>query len=210
MTQPNDSFASHPALAQSALGRSSYFALFGTQTIGAVFLIWTGLLVYREVLADPVSHETHPWAIVGSLSSIALMQICYWVSYRVRPPLPQFQNALLGHAILLLARMIYVLPTSIFGFVFIAQRPEFEIPSTSASSFFWVSSPCSATCAIWSASVGFSLTEKRAPRPDTRFINTPLSYAAAAMLEEDDRAAKSRPAPTPRRSNISLSRTPAV
>jgi hypothetical protein len=128
MTQPNDSFASNPALAQSALGRSSFFALFGTQTIGAIFLICTGLLVYREVLADPVSHETHPWAIVGSLSSIALMQICYWVSYRVRPPLPQFQNALLGHAILFLARMIYVLPTSIFGFVFIAQRPEFEIP----------------------------------------------------------------------------------
>jgi hypothetical protein len=128
MTQPNDSLASNPALAQSALGRSSYFALFGTQTIGAAFLIWTGLLVYREVLADPVSHETHPWAIVGSLSSIALMQICYWVSYHVRPPLPQFQNALLGHAILFLARMIYVLPTSIFGFVFIAQRPEFEIP----------------------------------------------------------------------------------
>jgi hypothetical protein len=56
------------------------------------------------------------------------MQISYWVSYRVRPWLPQFQNALLGHAILFLARMIYVLPTSIFGFVFIAQRPEFDIP----------------------------------------------------------------------------------
>ena len=24
--------------------------------------------------------------------------------------------------------MIYVLPTSIFGFVFVAQRPEFDIP----------------------------------------------------------------------------------
>ena len=34
----------------------------------------------------------------------------------------------LGHAILFLARMVYVLPTSVFGFVFVAQRPEFEIP----------------------------------------------------------------------------------
>jgi hypothetical protein len=50
------------------------------------------------------------------------------VSYRVRPALPLFQNALLGHATLFLARMVYVLPTSIFGFVFVAQRPEFEIP----------------------------------------------------------------------------------
>ena len=128
MTQPKDSFASNSALAPSARARWSYIALFGTQTIGAVVLIWTGLLVYREVLADPASHETHPWAFVGSLSSIALMQISYWVSYRVRPPLPQFQNAVLGHAILFLARMVFVLPTSIFGFVFVAQRPEFEIP----------------------------------------------------------------------------------
>jgi hypothetical protein len=73
-------------------------------------------------------HEAHRWAIVGSLLSIALLQISYWMSYRVRPPPPQFQNAPLGHLILFLARMIYVLPTSIFGFVFVAQRPEFDIP----------------------------------------------------------------------------------
>ena len=41
--------------------------------------------------------------------------------------LPHLPNALLGHAILFLARMVFVLPTSIFGFVFIAQRPQFEI-----------------------------------------------------------------------------------
>ena len=127
MTQPNASFASNSALAQSARGRWSYFALFGVQTIGAVVLFWTGLHLYRQVLADP-SHEPELWPIVGSLSSIALMQIAYWVSYRLRPPLPQFQNAPLGHAVLFLARMVYVLPTAIFGFVFVAQRPEFEIP----------------------------------------------------------------------------------
>ena len=55
------------------------------------------------------------------------MQISYWISYRVRITLPHFPNALLGHAILFLARMVFVLPTSIFGFVFIAQRPQFEI-----------------------------------------------------------------------------------
>ena len=98
------------------------------QTIGAVVLIWTGLLVYRQVLADPTSHEAQRWAVVGSLLSIALIQVSYWVSHNVGPPAPQFKNALLGHAILFLARMVFVLPTSIFGFVFVAQRPEFEIP----------------------------------------------------------------------------------
>jgi hypothetical protein len=56
------------------------------------------------------------------------MQVSYWVSHHRHPPLPQFKSALLGHALLFLARMVFVLPTSIFGFVFVAQRPEFEIP----------------------------------------------------------------------------------
>jgi hypothetical protein len=134
-TEPNASFASNSTLAQSARGRWGYFALFGMQTIGAVVLIWTALLVYREVLADPVSHEPHRWAIVGSLSSIALMQIAYWVSYRVRPPLPQLQSALLGHVILFLARMIYVLRLLFSALCLWRRGLNSRSPSTSASSF---------------------------------------------------------------------------
>ena len=116
------------ALAQSARDPLRYFALFGLQTAGAVVLYGTGLSLYRQVLAEPASHVAHPWTLVLSLSSIALMQIAYWVSHHVRPPVPQFSNALFGHIILFLARIGFVLPTSIFGFVFVAQRPEFEIP----------------------------------------------------------------------------------
>ena len=125
--KPSHSLASDPALVQSARGRWRFSALFGAQTIGSAFLYWTGLLLYRQVLADPASHETHNWTLVWVLSSIALMQTAYWVSYHVRPPLPRFGNALLGHAILFVARMGFVLPTSLFGFVFVQQRLEFEI-----------------------------------------------------------------------------------
>jgi hypothetical protein len=127
MTEPNDPFASDPALAQGARGRWRYFTLFGTQTIGAFVLYRTALELYRQVLADPGSHEAHPWTLVWALSSIVLMQVAYWVSHQVRPPLPQFTNALIGHGVLFLARIGFVLPTSGFGFVFVAQRPEFEI-----------------------------------------------------------------------------------
>ena len=130
MAQPNDPFATNSTLAPSVRDRWGYFALFGTQTIGAFVLIWTGLRLYREVLADPTSHELAPLERLSeSLSSIALMQSSYWVSYRVRPPLPQFQNALLrSRYFVSSAHWSLRAPTSIFGFVFVAQRPEFEIP----------------------------------------------------------------------------------
>ena len=159
MTQPNEPFASESARAQRAFGWWSYFVLFGMQTIGAVVLFWTGLFLYRQVLEDP-SHEPELWPIVGSLSSIALMQIAYWVSYRVRPPLPQFQNALLGHVILFPARMVYVLPTAVSALCLSRRGQNSRSPSSGVSSFFWVCSPCSATCGSWSAWVGFSPVEK--------------------------------------------------
>ena len=128
MMDPSGSFAARSALRQDLRGRWMYFALFGMQTAGAFVLYGTGLPLYRQVLADPTSHEAQLWTFAMSLSSIVLMQIAYWISHHVRPPLPRFRNALLGHAVLFLARMGFVLPTSIFGFVFVARRPEFEIP----------------------------------------------------------------------------------
>jgi ABC-type sugar transport system permease subunit len=128
MMEPNDPFSSGSALAQRARGRWRYFSLFGLQTIGAAMVYWTGLSSYRQILADPASRETHPWTFVWSLSGIALMQIAYWVSHHASLPLPKFRNVLLGHVILFLARMGFVLPTSVFGFVFLAQRSEFDIP----------------------------------------------------------------------------------
>ena len=105
-----------------------YVALLGVQTAGAVALYWTGLPLYRQVLADPSSHEAYLWTIVWNILSIILMQIAYWISFYTRPSLPHLKDAVLGHAVLFLARMSFVLPTSVFGFVFVAQKPEFEIP----------------------------------------------------------------------------------
>ncbi len=56
------------------------------------------------------------------------MQAGFWIRHRLRPPLLQFRNALVGYIILFLGRMPFLLATGIFGFVFIARKPEFQIP----------------------------------------------------------------------------------
>jgi hypothetical protein len=68
--------------------------------------------------------------LVCLLSAIALMQAAYWIHHRFRPPLPQLRNALVGYIVLFVARMSVVLATSIFGFVFVVRRPEFQISTS--------------------------------------------------------------------------------
>jgi hypothetical protein len=130
MTRPSDSIAVPTAPAERASGRWRFSALFGVQTLGAVILFWNAVPIYQRILVDPSSHVARSENLTWSLSSIALMQVGYWISDRVRPPLPQLTNALLGHVTLFLARMGFVFATSIFGFLFIAQRPGFHIPAS--------------------------------------------------------------------------------
>ena len=107
---------------------SSYYFLFAMQTIGAAILFWYGVPLFRQVLLDPGSHVPRAENLVWSLSAIALMQAGFWIRHRLRPPLPQLRNALVGYIILFVARMSFVLATSVFGFVYIVRRPELLVP----------------------------------------------------------------------------------
>lgn len=107
------------------LGRSAtstrrwlYPLLFILETIGAVLLAWQVLPIYREALADPAGYSFDGTAIGAGI----LIQLGYWIGYRLRPPTPRFVNVLLGHFALFAARLIFLLPTSIFSFLFIANR----------------------------------------------------------------------------------------
>jgi len=109
---------------------SRYVSLFAIQTIGAAILFLYAVPLFRQVLLDPASHVARTENLIWSLSAITLMQAGYWMRHRLRPTLPQFRNALIGYIVLFVARMSFVLATSIFGFVFIVRRPEFQIPAS--------------------------------------------------------------------------------
>jgi hypothetical protein len=112
----------------TADGRWLYAVLFGTQTIGAIVLFWNGVPHYRRVLADPSGHEAEVETLVWSLSSIGLMQVGYWLRFRLHPPLPELLNAVLGHVVLFLGRFAFVFASAVFSLVFLAPRPDFSMP----------------------------------------------------------------------------------
>lgn len=110
-------------------GRWRYPVLFGLQTLGAAIFVYNAVPHYRHVLADPAGHEAQAETLVWSLSAIVLIQLGYWIRFRAHTPLPEFTNALLGHSVQFIGRMGFVLATSVFGFVFITQKPGFHMPA---------------------------------------------------------------------------------
>jgi hypothetical protein len=116
-----------------AAERPSYLALLvllrsANDRSGHPFLVYRS--AFQAILLASGSHVPRTENLVWSLSAIALMQAGYWIGCRLRPPLLGVRNTFIGHVILFVARMSFVLGTSVFGFVFIVRRPEFYIPTS--------------------------------------------------------------------------------
>ena len=124
MTGPNDWASARPANADRAGGCWLYPLLLIVETIGAAIFCWKGLPLFRLLIADPAAYATRERIWIWALTAIALVQIGYWLCYRIRPALPRLHNALLGHIVLFVSRLSFVVATSIFSFVFIAKKLE--------------------------------------------------------------------------------------
>jgi hypothetical protein len=127
MTGSNDWASAHAAMADRVGGCWLYPLLLIIETIGTVILCWKGLPLYRLLVADPASYATREQIWIWALTAIVLIQIGYWLRYQIRPALPRLHNALLGHIVLFVSRLSFVVATSIFSFVFIAKKLEGQV-----------------------------------------------------------------------------------
>lgn len=105
-----------------------YPFLLAAQTAGAALLYWQGLPIYRELYANASSYTPKAETLLSTTSACLLIQIAYWVSYRERISPPIFVNAVLGHIVLFLSRLIFLLPTLIFSFLFIYKALGSQMP----------------------------------------------------------------------------------
>ena len=108
-------------------GSRGYMLLFALECIGAAMIAGIVIPVYRAALARPGDYSPKAANIAWSIAAMVLMQAGFWLRRRLRPQPPAFHNALLGHVILFIGRMTFVLATSIFGFIFITRRAELQI-----------------------------------------------------------------------------------
>ncbi len=84
--------------------------------------------LYRQGAGRDPGGQLKRTRLIWSLSSIGLMQTGYWLRRRFDSPLPRFRNALIGHLILFVGRLSFIFSSAVFGFAFLARRPELQIP----------------------------------------------------------------------------------
>ena len=101
-----------------------YVAFFAIQTAGIAIILWQGVPLLRLILNDPgpqhAQTEHFLWGIVG----IALVQGAYWLRLVFVNMPPVKRHILLGHLVLLAARLSFVFGGAVFGAVFYIRAPQ--------------------------------------------------------------------------------------
>jgi len=127
MTGPTDLPSAPAAIAVRVGGCWLYPLLLIIETTGTVIFCWKGLPLFRLLIADPASYATREKIWIWALTAIVLIQIGYWLRYQIRPAIPRLHNALVGHIVLFVSRVSFVVATAIFSFVFVAKKLEGQI-----------------------------------------------------------------------------------
>ncbi len=114
---------SHPRIPVAsgtfADGRWRYWALLLLQTVGTALLYWEGVPIYRNTMSHPRTDAAE--TTVTALGACALIQIGYWIGYRIHPVLPRFRNVLLGHVLIFFSKMVLVFPSAVVSLLFVAK-----------------------------------------------------------------------------------------
>jgi hypothetical protein len=109
-------------------GRWLYPLLLVIQTIGVIVLYGHIVPLFKQVVADPTTHEIRSETRIWTISAIALIQVGYWIRYRLRPALPTFINPFVGHLVVFAGRLAFTLATAVFSFAFVLQRLSSQLP----------------------------------------------------------------------------------
>jgi len=118
--QIEDSVA-EPA-ARAPASRWLFPVAFASQTIGATIIIVKGVAIYRQLMAAPASYDAESATTAWALAAIALIQAGYWPLYYAPARQPRMSNAMLGHIVQFASRLVFMVVTAVFSFVFIQKR----------------------------------------------------------------------------------------
>ena len=115
---------------------SRYWGLLAGQLSGAAVMLWIAVPAYRGLLLDG-SGEPTPASTLALVLAVALLLVCWWLRYRTAP-LPALQQRWwLGHLILFIARLSFIVPSGLFSVIFFVRYEKLRLAGLDFALLFW-------------------------------------------------------------------------
>ena len=114
-------------MGQQSQWAAAYSILLVLQTAAAWCLFWMILPVFRRM----VSHigepqDLEPWRLATIVSSVVVLQSCYWIRLQRVPLCITFHNVVVAHLLLFASRASFFFGGAFFSVFFFRHVPELE------------------------------------------------------------------------------------
>ncbi|MBN8713537.1 MAG: hypothetical protein J0H50_06100 [Xanthomonadales bacterium] len=97
-----------------------YWRLLVGQLTGAAVILWLAVPAYRRLLLDGSVESTPASTLALALASALVLYWC-WLRYRTAPLPALRQRWWLGHLILFIARLSFIVPGGLFSVIFFVR-----------------------------------------------------------------------------------------
>ena len=102
--------------------KALFWCLFSVQVCCAKIILWLALPAYRNLQEG--QKEDSPYVTIIFLSAIVLMQVAYWLAFRLQPRLQFRRNVVVGHFLLCIGELCFVFPTTFAAVALFDRTPD--------------------------------------------------------------------------------------
>jgi hypothetical protein len=97
--------------------KAVYWVMFALGSAGMLFIFYEALPLYRTLIRGSAGVQPGRNLYVPAACVVIVMQACYWINRKTRPPLGQRRHIFLGHVVLFLARLSFIFAGSLLSIV---------------------------------------------------------------------------------------------
>lgn len=110
-------------------GCAKYLMLVLIQAVGFGIVMASGVPIYRQMAADFSKHQPQPGILWWAAAGVTLIQSAYWLRVRLQPPMPRRGGVVLGHLVMFLGRLSFILASSTFSLMIFTRFEELSLPA---------------------------------------------------------------------------------
>ena len=101
-----------------------YWSLFAAESAGMFFILSEALPFYRTLIRGSAGDRPGRYLYVPAASAVVIMQLCYWIKRKTRPPIWQRRRIFLGHILLFFARLSFIFAGSLLSLVIFTRSED--------------------------------------------------------------------------------------
>src|SRR5215831_20329056 len=98
--------------------------MFAVESAGMFFVFYEALPLYRTLIRGSAGVQPGRYLYAPAAGVVIVMQACYWIKRKARPPIGERRRIFLGHVLLFFSRLSFIFAGSLLSLVIFTRSAD--------------------------------------------------------------------------------------